>query len=474
MECPCKGTAEPERRNPVVDEPGIAFWYRSRNAARANDRAGATVPTMPQDASQQDLAFARVLRAEVLRSERQRVLALAAILTVLMLVIVAVRIFGTDFVSPLFRDRIQPATIFAILLPFIAYELLVAAAVTYLLRRDRDVFPAARYLNAAIETSQPSVVLMLQTHAIGAPAAFGYLAPLLYFLFIILSTLRLDFKLSVFTGAVAAVEMFVLAWLNLPLVWSTEDPSLTFLYHLARSALLLLGGVLAGFVGTRLRRQFERALAAVVARDRVTNLFGQHVSPQVVERLLATGTESASETRQVCVMFFDIRGFTAAAHGRTPDEVVGRLDAAFAILVEIVERHQGVVNKFLGDGFLAMFGAPFDDPEAARHAVAASREMLAAIERDNRGSAWPIRIGIGIHLGEAVTGNIGSPRRKEYTVIGDTVNLAARLETLNKEVGSQILVSGAVHAACGDADAVALGPVAIRGYDAPVPVWRLA
>jgi adenylate cyclase len=133
------------------------------------------------------------------------------------------------------------------------------------------------------------------------------------------------------------------------------------------------------------------------------------------------------------------------------------------------------VNKFLGDGFLAMFGAPFDDPDAARHAVAAAREMLAAIERDNRGHTWPIRIGIGIHIGEAVTGNIGSPRRKEYTVIGDTVNLAARLETLNKEVGSQILVSDAVHAAAGDDDrAIALGPLAIRGYDAPVPVWRLA
>jgi adenylate cyclase len=432
--------------------------------------------TMKRDAGQQDLEFARVMRAEILRSERQRVLSLAVILTALLLVLVGIRNFGADFVSPLFRERTEPTTVFLIFLPFIAYELLVAIAVTYLLRRNRTVFPAARYLNAAIETSLPSVLLLLQIHAMGAVAALGFLAPLLYFLFIILSTLRLDFKLSAFTGAVAAVEVFALAWLNLPLVWSVEDPSLTIVYHLSRSAVLLIGGVLAGFVGARLRRQFESALAAVVARDRVTNLFGQHVSPQVVERLLATGAESPSETRRVCVMFFDIRGFTAASHGRTPDEVVGRLDAAFAILVEIVERHHGIVNKFLGDGFLAMFGAPFDDPDAARHAVAASREMLAAIERDNRGSAWPIRIGIGIHIGEAVTGNIGSPRRKEYTVIGDTVNLASRLETLNKEVGSQILVSDAVRqASTGDRDdAIALGPVAIRGYDAPVPVWRLA
>jgi adenylate cyclase len=416
------------------------------------------------------------MRAEILRSERQRVLSLAAILTVLLSVFVLVSIFGSDFVSPLFRERVRPGLVLLVFLPFIAHELIVASAITWLLRHGRDIFLAARYANATIETSVPTVLLLLQIHVMGAVTALGYLAPLLYFLYIILSTLRLDFKLSAFTGAVAAVELFLLAWLNLPLFWSVEDPTLTIAFHLIRSAILLIGGILAGLVGARLRRQFESALGAVLARDRVTNLFGQHVSPQVVERLLATGTESAGETRQVCVMFFDIRGFTAAAHGRAPDEVVGRLDAAFAILVEIVERHQGIVNKFLGDGFLAMFGAPFDDPDAAHHAIAAAREMLAAIERDNRDSTWPIRIGIGIHLGEAVTGNIGSPRRKEYTVIGDTVNLASRLESLNKEVGSQILVSDAVHRAAGgdSGQGIALGPVAIRGYDERVPVWRLA
>ena len=102
--------------------------------------------------------------------------------------------------------------------------------------------------------------------------------------------------------------------------------------------------------------------------------------------------------------------------------------------------------------------------------------MLRAIDAGNDGNPWPIRIGIGVHIGEAVTGTVGSPRRKEYTVIGDTVNLASRLESLNKEVGSQFLVSDAVHAAAGDAigDAEPLGPVAVRGYDQPVTVWRLA
>src|SRR6185295_5814340 len=102
-----------------------------------------------------------------------------------------------------------------------------------------------------------------------------------------------------------------------------------------------------------------------------------------------------------------------------------------------IDRHGGFINKFLGDGFMAIFGAPLDDAAAAQHAVAAAREVLAEIDRRGLAdSPWPLRIGIGLHAGPAVTGNVGSPRRKEFTAIGDTVNLAARIEQLNKEFGS--------------------------------------
>ena len=307
----------------------------------------------------------------------------------------------------------------------------------------------------------------------GPVQALGFVMPLAYFIFIILSTLRLDFWLSTFTGAVAAAELLAMAMFDHPA--ATTDPAPDIWYHSARSLFILLSGILAGAVGVQLRRQFAASIQAATARDRVTNLFGQHVSPQVVERLMVEGAGAASDIRRVAVMFVDFRKFTEGARSRSPQQVVDRLDGAFAVLVEVLDRHGGIVNKFLGDGFLALFGAPFEAPEAAHHAVSAAREMLAAMEGINEAADWPLRIGIGIHFGEVVAGNIGSPRRKEYTVIGDTVNFAARLEQLNKDFDSQLLVSAAVRDALGDEadDAVPLGEVAIRGYDRPMAVWQL-
>jgi adenylate cyclase len=419
--------------------------------------------------------FKHALAREVLKTERLRIIALIVTATVL-----AAGLTTADVVAPAILDRIWRGHfpvlyLLAGYVGFVLFEASVLALVSRQLKRDLDVPRARRYLGAFIETSLPSLVLVVHMNNMGAVQALGFVGPFLYFVFIILSTLRLDFWLSTFTGFVAAAELLGLALFHPAARASVGDPMLATAFLISRSAVIFACGILAGAVGVQLRRQFEASIAAATARDYVTNLFGQHVSPQVVDRLLAAGSTTNSDTRQVAVMFVDIRGFTAAARARTPQEVVDRLDAAFTVLVEIVDRNGGIVNKFLGDGFLALFGAPLDDPDAPRRAVTAAREMLAAIEQHNIRSDWPLRIGIGLHLGNVVAGNVGSPRRKEYTVIGDTVNLASRIEGLNKEFGSQLLISDAVQQAIGhDVDAVALGDVPIRGYEQPVRVWRLA
>jgi adenylate cyclase len=431
---------------------------------------------MTEPSPDADGALPQLLAREILLSERRRVLGLAGLLTVILALVLLLASLAPGMVRTMFQGRIPVRIAFTAFLPFIAYELVVAGVFTLLLRRGRHFWVFGRFANAVIETSFPTLLLyQLSGYGVGALAFNGWHAQL-YFLFIILSTLRLDFVLSAFTGAVAAVEFFALAFVTLHRGWLGEDLGVNLAFYLTRSGVLLAAGLIAGAVGVTIRRHFERASAAASARDRVTNLFGQHVSPEVVERLLALDAPELGEMRQVCVMFVDIRSFTAAARERSPAEIVSRLDAVFALLVDSIDRHHGIVNKFLGDGLLAIFGAPLDDPAAAADAVAAAREMLRAVAASNVGSAWPIRIGIGVHIGEAVAGTVGSPRRKEYTVIGDTVNLASRLESLNKEVGSQLLVSDAVRQAAGGAigEAQPLGPVRVRGYAEPITVWRLA
>jgi len=417
--------------------------------------------------------FEHALTQEVLRTEQIRIKALIATTALLVVVLWTVYILMPEVVDRVWRGGLRPAYLVGVLLPFILFELWVHAVIGRDLKLHRDVPVFRRYLGALVETTMPTIGLAVHIQNMGSVQALGFVTPLAYFIFIILSTLRLDFWLSTFTGFVAAAELFGMAVYYHPA--ASTDPEPEILYHAARSLIILTCGVLAGAVGVQLRRQFAASIQAATSRDRVTDLFGQHVSPEVVERLLVEGANTASDIRRVAVMFVDFRSFTAAARSRAPQEVVDRLDGAFAVLVEILDRHGGIVNKFLGDGFLALFGAPFEAPEAARHAVAAAREMLAAMNGINAASGWPLRIGIGIHFGEVVAGNIGSPRRKEYTVIGDTVNFAARLEQLNKEFNSQLLISASVRDALGGDgnDAVPLGEVAIRGCDRPMTVWQL-
>ncbi|MFZ5782324.1 MAG: adenylate/guanylate cyclase domain-containing protein [Pseudomonadota bacterium] len=420
--------------------------------------------------------YANELRREILRSEIQRIRVLAVILVCLLTASLVAVVFVPQLVRHMFRNGLEWWTPLVGIGPFATYELIALAALKWRAAHDRDFPRLGRFANALVETSMPGAVILELSRHMEPVAVFGFWPPMLYFVFILLSTLRLDFWLSLWTGIVAAAQQLLLAWWLLPLELLTDSPQHSLLYYVSRSAVLLACGAVAGIVAQSLRRQFDASVRAAAARDRVTNLFGQHVSPAVVDRLLAAQVDPPSEMREVCVLFLDIRGFTAMTRIRPADETVALLNDFFAEMIDIVDRNNGIINKFLGDGFLALFGAPLSDPAAASNALTAAHGMLEAVDRWNKkrpGKA--LRVGIGIHLGEAVTGTVGSPQRKEYTVIGDTVNLAARLEQLTKETGSQVLVSGSVYRATAGADgATDLGALPIRGYEEPIQVWRVA
>jgi adenylate cyclase len=186
-----------------------------------------------------------------------------------------------------------------------------------------------------------------------------------------------------------------------------------------------------------LQAGFNQMLAGLRERERLRDLFGRQVGEDVARNALERGVELGGEAREAAVLFVDLQGSTALAHDRDPAEVVGLLNAFFAIVIEVVARHRGWVNKFEGDAALCIFGAPLQDSDASSHALAAARELRArlAAELD------PIKAGIGVSAGRVVAGNIGAAERFEYTVIGDPVNEAARLSDLAKTSPERVLAS---------------------------------
>jgi len=344
--------------------------------------------------------YANELRREIMRSEIRRVQVLAVILGVLLAVTLAAVNFLPGLVRTLFHDGLAWWVPLAGIGPFVLYELVVLVVLRHRAALDKDFPRYARFANAFIETSMPSAIIFALGHHMLPETVFGFWPPLMYFVFIILSTLRLDFWLSLWTGIVAAVQQFLLVCWFIPLEFITDVPAHSLTYNLSRSVVLLGTGAIAGVVAGSLRRQFETSVRAAAARDRVTNMFGQHVSPAVVDRLLASQTDPPSEMREVCVLFLDIRGFTAMTRARPAGETVALLNDFFAEMIDIVDRNNGIINKFLGDGFLALFGAPLADPKAAEKALASGHAMLAAVDQWNAARpAQAMRVGIGIQRG---------------------------------------------------------------------------
>jgi class 3 adenylate cyclase len=201
--------------------------------------------------------------------------------------------------------------------------------------------------------------------------------------------------------------------------------------------------------GRDVHGQLGNALNAMVTglreRDRVKEVFGRYVATQVSEKVLSGEVHLGGERRRVTILFSDIRNFTPMSEQLTPEETVSFLNDYFSEMVDAVFEHGGMLDKFIGDGLMAVFGATDDSANHAEQAVRTAlrmKSLLAKIngERTMHGLA-PIAIGIGIHTDEVIVGNIGSRKRLEYTVIGDGVNTSSRLESMNKELGTTILIS---------------------------------
>lgn len=279
-----------------------------------------------------------------------------------------------------------------------------------------------------------------------------------------LLTLALPF-LSPFKGSLLA-GLILLASLGFNLfMWEAGNTVLPFA-SVALSILLIyaINAAWGFFAETRIKRQF-------------TDLFGQYVPPELVEEMARNPGNYSMDGRndELSVLFSDVRSFTTISEGLDPKELTHLMNEYLGCMTTVIRQHRGTLDKYIGDAIMAFWGAPLADQQHARNAVLAALEMqqaLRQLDESFRERGWPIlQIGIGINTGVMTVGDMGSTVRKAYTVMGDAVNLGARLEGITKEYGVGILVGELTCQQCADIAFKEIDRVRVKGKDKPVAIF---
>ncbi len=416
---------------------------------------------------------------EIAGSERLRALILIGMLGLEAILLMVIYFFYRNQYLSLFTTHIAIYAILIFTLVIIVYEAFVHYFIGKRMRmffHHRSVFG---YLNAFSEITLLTLLFIFIVEYSGQTAILQAPATLTYFLFIVLSTLRLNFRLSVFTGALAAIE-FVAVSVYYSTVFSNQPvgrfyPDLTGMQYFGQGVILLISGIAAGFVADLIKKKIRISLENIKEKIEVIDLFGQQISPQIASSILEKKNELSGTRKKVCVMFLDIRNFTPFVESHSPEEVVAYLNSLFQFMIDSVQRYNGVINQFLGDGFMATFGAPVSEGNVSQNAVLASTDIIWKVKGENRAGKIPeTRIGIGLHYGEAVIGNIGSSARKQYSITGNVVIMASRIEQLNKRWHSQLIISGEVFREL-DAEVKAVfvpqKPAKVKGINQPVLLY---
>jgi len=346
-------------------------------------------------------------------------------------------------------------------------------------------------------------VMVLITAIMFAPISLGDDIPQIFvfrisvfpFLFLVLAIVSLSLSPSLviwttvilMTGWLAGFG-WIIAGMDETLGWADMDRTPTLNDYLTvflnpnfigagsrmqEAVVLLITGLLISLAVRRARRLVYNYHSAEQERRTVADLFGRYVPEQVVQSLLRESGSLEPQQRIASVLFIDLERFTTLAETMPPDEIMRLLNLYFETINIIVAKHHGAVLQFQGDGMLASFNAPADDPQHAQHAIAAAQELLDTVAK-TQFFGHRLNIRVGICTGPLAAGTVGGGGRQSYNIIGDTVNTAARLEALNKSCGTRLLVSQATVAAAGaEFDFKPVGEFSVKGKSQPVVAYTL-
>jgi len=418
--------------------------------------------------------------ATALRSESNHALRIGAFIGMVLAVVPVLAL-------PIFMQLGMDRSLFAAWI-FAALGSVFSGLVYFLARREQLHGPVAWVVMLPF-VSLPTVFLFVAGLISPQEAALSITGPVTYsYCFVLVVTgFMFEFRLSAVCGAVAAagyLGVYLLLRDNLLALAALDSARPAGLINdsafMARALIICCCGLAVGGLALVARRLALRAIIEEREKALVGRLFGEYVSDEVKQKLLHDPTAQRGETKEVVVLFSDIHNFTALSENADPAQIVARLNEYFDAMADAITSHGGVVDKFIGDTIMAVFGGVLELGNPCTSAVLAAQEMqrrlFALNERWQSHHQPPLQTGIGLHRGKVLQGAIGSSHRKDFTVIGDAVNLASRVESMTKERGEPFLITIEVQRRLSPdlrARCVPLGAFKVKGRPGEIALFGL-
>jgi adenylate cyclase len=360
---------------------------------------------------------------------------------------------------------------------FILYEVIILRLIAFSRNKYHRVREGFRFVHTLLEISFPSLLIFYMVDVRGQLLFIDSPIFLMYFLFIIISVLHLDFRLSFITALLAAVQYAGIIYYGYNLGNETAEyqsviPENSFYL---RCVVLIISGLAGGYVAQEMKRRIHISFDLQRAKSDMEILFGQQVSREVFSALIQE--QGKAKKQEATVLALDIRNFTAFAETHSPDEIMDFQNKIFGPIIDIINQHQGIVNQILGDGIMATFGTPVSNPLHADMAFEAALRILQKVnELCKEGLIPETRLGMGLHTGDVITGNIGNESRKQYSISGSAVIIAFRVEQLNKQFNSELLITDAVKSriAIGKIQLTSLGKQPMKGFGHEIEIYQVS